>query len=138
MEQFTPPWLQFVARRSRGGAAIPILHPSTNNIVRQDSKEPAMFAQTTTRLTHTVMIAAALAACFMVQHAAAAPQAATEAQAVVVLPRVVVTGKREAPQQIVHLERVTVIGKRVSEPQTMQARQQDTKGERVAMLVASR
>ena len=48
---------------------------------------------TANRLTHAVMIAAALAACFMVQQARAADAATAK---VVMLPKVMVTGKRAA------------------------------------------
>jgi len=81
---------------------------------------------TANRLTHTVMIAAALAACFMVQARAAeaspAAAAATPATKVVTLPRVVVTGHRMQPTQVVWLPRVEVTGKHVDANETRQAR----------------
>ncbi len=93
---------------------------------------------TANRLTHTVMIAAALAACFMVQQARAgqaSPAAAASVQAtkVVVLAKVVVTGHRLQPMQVVMLPRVEVTGKHVEASQTRQAR-----SDKPAVLVAMR
>ncbi|HEX6706623.1 MAG TPA: hypothetical protein VF169_17825 [Albitalea sp.] len=79
----------------------------------------------TTRLTHAVMIAAALAAVFMARGVQAAePQ-------VVVLPKVMVTGHRA---QVVRLPMVMVTGHRV-ESDTAQARRDEV---RRPTLVASR
>lgn len=74
---------------------------------------------TANRLTHAVMIAAALAACFMVQQARAADAATAK---VVMLPKVMVTGKRVQPAQVVYLQRVEVTGKRAADSRdTLQA-----------------
>ena len=93
---------------------------------------------TATRLTHTVMIAAALAAGFMVQQARAgqaspAVAASVQSTKVVVLPRVVVTGHRMQPMQVVMLPRVEVTGKHVDATETRQAR-----SDKPAVLVAMR
>lgn len=91
----------------------------------------------TTRLTHTVMIAAALAALFMSASAQAAPADSTP---VVTLPRVVVTGKRApaAPAaQAVQLPRVVVTGRRADSRDTHQARRDDAASTAV-VLVAQR
>jgi hypothetical protein len=93
---------------------------------------------TANRLTHAVMIAAALAACFMAQQtraaqAAPAPAAVAPATKVVMLPKVVVTGKRVQPMQVVYLPRVEVTGKHVADSRdTMQAKK-DGKAVLVAM-----
>lgn len=90
------------------------------------------------RLTHAVMIAAALAACFMVQQARAAqaspaPVAMTRAAGgVVTLPKVIVTGKR-MQTQVVYLPRVVVSGKRLGTNDTMQARKDGQQAVLVAM-----
>ena len=92
---------------------------------------------TANRLTHLVMIAAALAACFMIQQVKAAPAnagavASAKAAGVIMLPRVVVTGKRVQLEQVVYLPRVVVVGKRVDSTDGMQARKAST------VLVATR
>lgn len=79
------------------------------------------------RLTHIVMIAATIAAFVMIQPAKAAPVTDTnavssQAAKVVMLPRVMVTGKREQATNIVYLQRVTVTGKRIESNELMQAR----------------
>lgn len=97
---------------------------------------------TANRLTTTVMVAAAIAAFVMIQPAKAAPAvdtnaaSAKKASAVVMLPKVTVTGKREHGTSIVYLERVVVTGKRVDNRKEMQA-QKDSKPA-AAMLVAMR
>jgi hypothetical protein len=93
---------------------------------------------TANRLTHTVMIAAALAACFMVQQARAgqaspAPAATVQSAKVVMLPRVVVTGHRVQPMQVVMLPRVVVTGKHIDTNETRQAG-----NDKPAVLVAMR
>ena len=89
------------------------------------------------RLTHIVMIAAVLAALFMIAPAKAASAtagaaASAKAAPVVMLPRVVVTGHRVLTEQIVYLPRVVVVGKRVDSTDSMQARKTNT------VLVATR
>ena len=87
------------------------------------------------------MIAAALAACFMVQQAraaeaspsAAAAKATTVASKIVTLPRVVVNGHRMQPTQVVWLPRVEVTGKHIDSNETRQAR-----NDKAAVLVAMR
>lgn len=93
------------------------------------------------RLTHVVMIAAALAACVMAQGALAAPAVDPKAAEVVVLPRVEITGKRvalEAAQPVVHLPRVTITARRLdaTDPMQAEARKNDVKA--AAQLVAMR
>lgn len=95
---------------------------------------------TANRLTTTVMVAAAIAAFVMLQPAKVAPAAGTnavsaKAPAVVMLPKVTVTGKREKAASIVYLQRVVVTGKRVDNRNGMQA-QKDNKP--AAMLIAMR
>ena len=92
---------------------------------------------TANRLTHIVMIAAVLAAIFMIAPAKAAPAtagmaASAKADSVIVLPRVVVTGRRVQAEQIVYLPRVVVVGKRVDSTDGLQARKAST------VLVATR
>jgi hypothetical protein len=91
---------------------------------------------TTTRPTHAVMIAAALAALLMTRSVQAAP--AGELQ-VVTLPRVMVTGQREhfAPAQVVRLPRVMVTGHRIDSADPVQAHQNQAPARRV-VIVASR
>jgi hypothetical protein len=88
----------------------------------------------TTRLTHTVMIAAALAALFMSASAQAAP---ADSSQVVTLPRVVVTGKRApaAPAaQVVQLPRVVVTGRRADSRDTQQARRDEMRAPAVVLI----
>jgi hypothetical protein len=98
-----------------------------------------MNTATTTRWIHTVMIAAALAACFIAQHAVAAPAPATvDNGRVVTLPRVVVTGRHVQPQQVavVQLPRVVVIGRHI-DADAAQAKRDEPAAKR-ATLVAMR
>jgi len=95
---------------------------------------------TATRLTHTVMIAAALAAFVMIQPAKAAPAVDATAvsgtsAAIVMLPRVTITAKRVQATEIVHLPRVMVTAKRADSNELMQARKEAAPA---AMLVALR
>ena len=92
---------------------------------------------TANRLTHIVMIAAVLAAIFMIAPAKAASAtvgtaASAKVAPVIVLPRVVVTGRRVQPEQVVYLPRVVVVGNRVDTSDGMQARKANT------VLVATR
>ncbi len=89
---------------------------------------------TATRWTHTVMIAAALAACFIAQHAVAAP---ANSGKVVMLPRVVVTGHRVQPV-VVQLPRVVVTGHRTDAADSAQAKREEASPKRVTTLVAMR
>lgn len=88
----------------------------------------------TTRLTHAVMIVAALAAIAIVAPMQAAP---AQAQAVVEMPRVTVIGSRAnlAPATA-QLPLVTVIGRRADPAAPMQAKRDDTRPAPAALLVA--
>lgn len=91
----------------------------------------------TTRLVHTVMIAAALAAMFMSAAVQAAPAAPADATQVVMLPRVVVTGRRTpaAPAaQVVQLPRVVVTGRRADSRDTQQARHHEMRAPAVVLI----
>ena len=66
------------------------------------------------RLTHLVMIAAALSACFIVKQAAAGE--VREHAKPIMLPRVVVTGTHVAAAPVVQLPRVVVVGTHVPSP----------------------
>jgi hypothetical protein len=89
-----------------------------------------------TRLIHAVMIVAALAAVVIAMPAHAAPAKGAE---VVVLPRVVVTGKHvEATQATITLPRVVVTGRRTDAAGAMQARRDDAQAKRTTTLVAMR
>ena len=89
----------------------------------------------TTRLTHAVMIVAALAAIVIVAPLQAAPAKAPAEAAVVSLPRVTVTGKRAnfAPPQVVQMPKVTITGHRLDRHDTLQARRAE---QRPAQVVA--
>ena len=101
-----------------------------------------MSTATVQRLTHVVMIAAALAACVMAQGALAAPAVDPKAAEVVVLPRVEVIGKRvavqPAAQQVVHLPRVTITARRLDATDPVQARVRKNEGTVSPQLVAMR
>lgn len=92
----------------------------------------------TARLTHAVMLAAALAAMFIVGSAHAAPADTTT---VVRLPRVVVTGQRAAaaqPAKAVQLPRVVVSGRRVDNSRDAPQARRDEAVKPAVVLVAQR
>ena len=101
-----------------------------------------MSTATVQRLTHVVMIAAALAACVMAQGALAAPAVDPKAAEVVMLPRVEVIGRRAvvqpAARQVVHLPRVTITARRMDATDPMQAEARKTDGKLAGQLVAMR
>lgn len=82
-----------------------------------------------TRLTHAVMIVAALAAIVIV-----APVQAAPAQEVVVLPQVTVTAKRAnlAPAPLVRMPKVTVTARRVERHEALQAGRAESRPARIA------
>jgi hypothetical protein len=82
-----------------------------------------------TRLTHAVMIVAALAAIVI-----AAPVQSAPASGVVVMPQVTVTAKRAnfAPAAVVRMPTVTVTSRRVERADSLQAGRVETRAARVA------
>lgn len=90
-----------------------------------------------TRLTHAVMIVAALAAIVIVAPLQAAP-APSQQTAVVVLPTVAVTARRAnfAPAPVVQMPKVTVTGRRLERSDGMQARRDDARPSPAALTVA--
>lgn len=88
----------------------------------------------TTRLTHAVMIVAALAAIVIVAPVQAAP---AQPPAVIEMPLVTVTGKRAnlAPATA-RLPMVTITGRRPDKAETQQARRDDTRPMAAALVIA--
>jgi hypothetical protein len=88
----------------------------------------------TTRLTHAVMIVAALAAIVIVAPVQAAP---AQPQATIQMPLVTVTGKRAnlAPATA-RLPMVTITGRRLDKADSQLARRDDTRPVPAAVLVA--
>ncbi|HJV62745.1 MAG TPA: hypothetical protein VJ743_17490 [Albitalea sp.] len=72
-----------------------------------------------TRLTHAVMIVAALAAIVI-----AMPVHAQPTPPMVVMPRVEVVGQRVAPAPVVQLPRVVITGRRLDSNDTRQAQRE--------------
>jgi hypothetical protein len=90
----------------------------------------------TTRLTHAVMIVAALAAIVIVAPVQAAP---AQAPAVIEMPLVTVTGKRAnfAPA-VASLPTVTITGRRLERSEPVQAKRDDARPATAAVVVAMR
>jgi hypothetical protein len=110
---------------------IPLAQPRPAADTAFIDEEGADMNTAATRLTHAVMIVAALAAIVIVAPLQAAP---VQAPAVVTLPMVTVTAKRAnfAPAQVVQMPKVTVTGRRLDRNDTLQARRDESRPARIA------